>query len=87
MIQEKLKLPRSHEIKFCSFSQDNDSVLNNEAGRQKLRDVGIETSSGVGVWLVETFRKRFVQDELADRLTEFFHSSVWKSILVHMIVA
>ena len=76
MIKEKLKLPNSHQVKFCSFSQDNDSVLNNEPGRQKLRDVGIETPSGVGDWLVETFRKRFVQEELADRLSEFLHSSV-----------
>ena len=76
MIQEKLKLPSSHQIKFCSFSQDNDSVLNNEPGRQKLRDVGIETPSGVGDWLVEIFRKRFVQEELADRLSEFLHSGV-----------
>ncbi len=75
MIQKKLGLPSSHQVKFCSFSQDNDSVLNCDEGRQKLRDVGISTPSEVGDWLVETFRKRFGQDDLADRLKDFIHSS------------
>ncbi len=76
MIKKKLGLdPSTHQIMFCSFSQDNDSVLNCEEGRQKLRNVGISTPSEVGDWLVETFRKRFGQDDLADRLRDFVHSS------------
>ena len=75
MMKGKLKLPNSHQIQFCSFSQDNDSVLNCEEGRQRLRDVGISTPLEVGDWLVETFKRRFRQDELADRLRAFVHSS------------
>ena len=75
MIKEKLDLPTSHQIQFCSFSQDNDSVLNCDEGRQRLRDVGISTPLEVGDWLVDTFRWRFGQDELADRLRDFVHLS------------
>ncbi len=74
-IEEKLELPSSHQIKLCSFSQDKDSILNCKEGRQRLRDVGISTPSEVGDWLVDTFRKRFGQDDLADRLRDFVHSS------------
>ena len=72
-IKRKLELPSSHNIEFCSFSQDKDSILNCEEGRQRLRDVGISTTLEVGNWLVETFRKRFGQEELADKLRAFLH--------------
>ena len=72
MIEKKLGLPSSHEIEFCSFSQDNDSVLNNDKGRERLKDVGIKTPMEVGDWLVETFRNRFGQDTLADNLRDFY---------------
>ena len=40
----------SRMVKFFSFGQDRDSVLNTEDGRKKLRDVGIGTPSEVGDW-------------------------------------
>lgn len=63
-------------MKFFSFSQDRDSVLNCEEGRCRLREVGIETPLEVGEWLVDVFRKRFGQDDLADRLYSFIHKTL-----------
>ena len=36
---------------FCSFSQDGDSILNCEKGRQTLTAVGIYCHLSVGDWL------------------------------------
>ena len=44
-------------------------------GKEKLREVGIGTSLDVGEWLVEVFRKRFDQEELADSLEAFIHQT------------
>lgn len=60
-------------MRFFSFSQDRDSVLNSEEGRRKLREVGIGIPLEVGEWLVDVFRKHFGQDDLADRLHGFIH--------------
>ena len=73
MILEKLGSVPSRTVRFFSFSQDKDSVLNNEDGRQRLRDVGIGTPLEVGDWLVDVFRNRFGQEELADGLHQFVH--------------
>ena len=62
-------------MRFFSFSQDRDSVLNCEEGRHRLREVGIGTPLEVGDWLVDAFRKRFGQDDLADRLHSFIHET------------
>ena len=75
MIKEKLGPAPSRTVKFFTFSQDKDSVLNSDEGRQKLRDVGIGTPLEVGDWLVDVFRRRFGQDELADRLHSFIHKT------------
>ena len=74
MIQGKLLSARSQEVQFFSFNQDNDSVLNSEEGRQRLRDVGIGTPLEVGEWLVEVFRKDFREERLADQLDSFIHT-------------
>ena len=79
-IQGKLQSVRSHKVQFFSFCQDNDSVLNSEEGRQKLRDVGIGTPLEVGEWLVEVFRKDFGQDQLADQLDGFIHTPYTRRI-------
>ena len=71
MIKEKLGVSPSRTVKFFSFSQDNDSVLNVDEGRQRLRDVGIGTPPEVGEWLVDVFKNRFEQDDLAARLHSF----------------
>ena len=60
-------------MRFFSFSQDRDSVLNCEEGRRRLRKVGIGTPLEVGEWLVDVFRKHFGQDNLADQLDSFIH--------------
>jgi len=74
VIQDKLKPVHSHKVQFFSFSQDNDSVLNSEEGRQRLKDVGIDTPLEVGEWLVEVFRKDFREAQLADQLDAFIHT-------------
>ena len=74
MIQDKLQSAHSQKVQFFSFSQDNDSVLNSEEGRQRLRDVGIGTPLEVGEWLVEVFRKDFGEEKLADQLDSFIHT-------------
>ena len=74
MIQGKLLSARSQKVQFFSFNQDNDSVLNSEEGRQRLRDVGIGTPLEVGEWLVEVFRKDFGEERLADQLESFIHT-------------
>ena len=43
VIQCKFKSVHFHKVQFFSFSQDNDSVLNSEEGRQRLKNVGIDT--------------------------------------------
>ena len=73
MIQGKLLSARSQKVQFFSFNQDNDSVLNSEEGRQRLRDVGIGTPLEVGEWLVEVFRD-FGEERLADQLDSFIHT-------------
>ena len=74
VIQDKLQSARSHKVQFFSFNQDNDSALNSEEGRQRLRDVGIGTPLEVGEWLVEVFRKDFGEERLADQLDSFIHT-------------
>ena len=73
MILEKLGSVPSRTVRFFSFSQDKDSVLNDKDGRQTLKDVGIGTLLEVGDWLVDVFRNRFGQEELADGLHQFVH--------------
>ena len=69
-IHGKLHRVGSHQIRFFSFCQDNDSVLNTDSGREKLKEVGIGTPLQVGEWLVKVFRKDFDQDELANKLEQ-----------------
>ena len=64
----------SQTVKFFSFSQDRDSVLNTEDGRQRLRDVGIGLSLDVGDWLVGVFRDDFRLEKLADQLDSFINT-------------
>ena len=71
--KEKLRSTGSHEVKFFSFCQDKDSVLNSDEGRKKLRAVGIESPLQVGEWLVKVFREDFDQDELANQLEVYIH--------------
>ena len=74
--QGKLRHAGSYKTQFFSFCQDNDSVLNTDAGREKLREVGIGTPLQVGEWLVEVFKKDFDQDQLANQLEPFIHRNV-----------
>ena len=50
-------------------------MLNCEEGRRKLKKVGIGTPLEVGEWLVDVFRKRFGQDDLADQLHSFINKT------------
>ncbi len=71
--RKKLGSVSSRTVKFFSFSQDRDSVLNTEEGRQRLRDVGIGAPLKVGDWLVDVFKKDFKLEGLADQLDSFIH--------------
>ena len=62
-------------MRFFSFSQDRDSVLNCKDGRCRLREVGIGTPREVGEWLMDVFQKHFGQEDLADRLHSFIHKT------------
>lgn len=73
MIKEKLGHSPTRTVRFFSFSQGKDSVLNTPGGRKILRDVGIQFSLGVGEWLVKTFHKHLDQEELASRLHDYIH--------------
>ena len=64
-------LPDEWKIYFCSFNQDVDSVLNNEEGRQTLRNVGIYSASEIRDWLMDTF-SMLGQDDMAQRLRKYF---------------
>ena len=75
-LSEHLQLPDDQEVMFCSFKQDADSILNNEKGRKKLREVGIKTPTDVGNWVAETFRKNFKQRDVSAKLKELFTSSL-----------
>ncbi len=70
----KLGSVPSRTVRFFSFSQDRDSVLNTDEGRRRLRDMGIGSPQDVGDWLVEVFRKDFRLEALADRLDSFIHT-------------
>ena len=69
--RKKLGSCSSHEVKFFSFSQDRDSVLNSPDGRRRLEEVGIGSPRDVGAWLVRVFREDFGQESLANRLESF----------------
>ncbi len=71
--RKKLGSASSRIVKFFSLSQDRDSVLNTEEGRQRLRDVGIGTPLELGDWLVGVFRDDFRLESLADRLDSFIN--------------
>ena len=73
-LSKHLQLPEDQTIMFCSFKQDADSILNNDKGRKKLRDVGIKTPTDVGRWVAETFRENFKQRDVAVKLKDFFSS-------------
>ena len=69
--RKKLGSYSSHDVKFFSFSQDRDSVLNSPDGRRRLEEVGIGSPRDVGAWLVQVFREDFGQESLANRLESF----------------
>ena len=66
-----MEISEKHQMMFCSFKQDNDSVLNNEGGRKKLKDAGIKLYQDVGEWLVEAIRCKPEMVDLADKLHSF----------------
>ena len=75
MTEAKLRPTGSHKVSFFSFAQDNDSILNTEDGREKLRDVEIGSPLQVGKWLVEVFKRDFDNEKLADQLEPFMHEN------------
>ena len=68
MIVEKLGSFPSNDVKFFSFCQDRDSVLNSADGRQRLREAGIESPDCVSEWLAGIFESQLDQDDLAKDL-------------------
>lgn len=76
---QHIQLPKDQPHLFCSFTQDSDSILNNEEGRKLLKTVGISTPQDVGDWIVESFRIKFKQRDVADRLRAFMSLSLDKN--------
>ena len=72
-VEEKLGQNPSHTVGYFSFCQDRDSVLNTPEGRQQLKDAGISCPQDVGDWLVDVFKNKLDQAELAERLHDFIH--------------
>lgn len=60
---------------LCSFSQDSDSILNSEEGRQKLSDIGIVSQDYVGQWLVGKLKN--FQKEMAEKLYEYLTKGIY----------
>ena len=56
---------------FYSFSQDADSVLNNEDGRQRLKGAGIKVAKDVGEWVAELLEKSLQRPQIAKDLRQF----------------
>jgi hypothetical protein len=73
MMLEQLGRVPSRSVKFFSFSQDRDSILNTPDGRRKLQQAGIKTTQDVGDWIADTFESKLDQDELASKLRDFVH--------------
>jgi len=59
------------EVDFYSFSQDADSILNNEDGRQRLKDAGIKGARDVGEWVAELLEKSLQCPQIAEDLRKF----------------
>ena len=73
IIEEKLGRSPNRTILFFSFSQDRDSTLNSDEGRQKLLDAGIHSPKDVGKWIEERLRDYLHQDDVAHRLLQFLN--------------
>ena len=58
---------------FYSFSQDCDSSLNSDEGRQKLLNAGIHSTEEVGKWIEKQLRHYLHQADVADKLLEFLN--------------
>ena len=52
------------------FAFDNDSILNTEEGKEKLRKAGLSDELDVGRWIAEKFLDD-EQDEVSENLTRF----------------
>ena len=72
-VKERLQLVPSCTVKYFSFCQDRDSVLNSPEGRQRLGEVGVNSPRDVGEWMVDVFKNKLDQNELAERLDTFIH--------------
>ena len=58
---------------FFSFSQDHDSSLNSDEGRQKLLNAGILSTEDVGRWIGKQLKDYLHQDDVARRLLDFLN--------------
>ena len=68
--EEKLGRHPSRTMEFYCFHRDSDSSVEMES----IKAVGIGTPLDVGEWLVDTFRNKLDQSDLANRLSVFLHS-------------
>lgn len=68
-------MPQSVSVKFCTISQDRDSIFKHQENREKLAKVGISTPKDIGEWVATTFEKRLGNSNLASKLRGFFKNS------------
>lgn len=71
----KLGTTFSRDINFYSFSQDGDSVLDSDEGRERLKRVKIWSPYEVGEWVVDQLRVYIKQEQTADCLLKFISGS------------
>ena len=73
-IKERIGNSPRRTIRFYSFSQDSDSFLNCDVGRETMGKVGVYSQKDVGDWLEEEIRQRIKQPDIADKLHKFVES-------------
>ena len=61
------------------MSQGRRSLLNNEEGRQSMRNAGIFTPEDIGLWIKEVLARNIQQRDLADKLGKFIESQYTKT--------
>ena len=76
IIEEKLGRSPNRTIHFYSFSQDRDSSLNSDEGREMLLNAGIRSTREVGKWIEERLRDYLHQDDVANRFLQFLNQQI-----------
>ena len=61
-------------IKFCSLTQEF-TPIDNDEGRQSMREVGIYTPEDIGKWIENVLESHLQQSDVAERFAKFLSST------------